>query len=364
MAVINLPTYEQFDMQNALLASIAAHTGTEGIKISSFEDVQRLVRMGLADKVFKVGDQFIANYNSTPITWDIIGIDHDIPTDKKYTKSLTIQPTKCIMDCQWDSPEALYYCAAELPAGVQKFIDGATTYEFTTTVDLEIGSQIVPSAWTSETITQVKTYANASSVDVIETCTVTASTGAATLTPINDKLRTHYGSNEYINSAIRQFLNSTDTTFAWVAKTIYDRKPTAEPYTTGGFLNLLDADLVAVLGAVDKQVARNTVTDGGGQNTFSDKVFLLSTKEVYGANEGTITGEAAYAYYSALAGAASNSAMPGRTKYLAATARNWWLRSPYLTSSCTPRLVNTAGEVNNGGGAYTALGLAPACCIV
>jgi len=45
-------------------------------------------------------------------------------------------------------------------------------------------------------------------------------------------------------------------------------------------LHQLDPDLVAVLGAVDKQVTRNTVTDGGGQDLFSDKVFLLSRVEV------------------------------------------------------------------------------------
>ena len=88
--LLNLPTAEQFDVQNALLASIASHVGTDGIAVSNFEDVQRLVRMGLHSKVFTVGDQFIADYNSTPVVWDIIGINHDIPTDKRYTNSLTI----------------------------------------------------------------------------------------------------------------------------------------------------------------------------------------------------------------------------------------------------------------------------------
>ena len=49
---------------------------------------------------------------------------------------------------------------------------------------------------------------------------------------------------------------------------------------TGGFLKQIDPELVAVLGQVDKQVARATY-DGGGQDTFSDKVFLLSRKEIF-----------------------------------------------------------------------------------
>ena len=80
--IFNLPTKEQFDVQNTLLASIASNTGTGGIKINNWEDVQRLVRMGLHTKMFTVGDQFVANYNDVPFTWDVIGINHDIPTDE------------------------------------------------------------------------------------------------------------------------------------------------------------------------------------------------------------------------------------------------------------------------------------------
>jgi hypothetical protein len=32
-----------------------------------------------------LGDQFISSYDRGQIIWDVIGINHDIPTDKKYT---------------------------------------------------------------------------------------------------------------------------------------------------------------------------------------------------------------------------------------------------------------------------------------
>lgn len=115
--ILNLPTKEQFDVQNTLLASIAAHTGTDGITVNNWEDVQRLVRMGLHTKMFTIGDQFIANYNGEPVVWDIIGINHDIPTDKRYTNSLTLQAHDCLLNGQFDAPEALYYAAEELLAG-------------------------------------------------------------------------------------------------------------------------------------------------------------------------------------------------------------------------------------------------------
>ena len=366
---LNLPTKEQFDVQNALLASIASHTGTEGIAISNWEDVQRAVRMGLADKIFKVGDQFVSSYDTGQIVWDVIGINHDIPTDKKYKNSLTLQAHDCIMNCQFDAPEALYYAETGLAAGAHIFTLNALQYTFTTTEPIPEGGQVFVSTWQSATgagvyvPTKITTYA-ADRATAIETgLDVTATTGTDTLAAVNDHRRCRYGSNNYVESAIKQFLNSDATSFAWTPKTNFDRPPSGEPYTGGGFLKLLDPELVAVLGAVDKQVARNTVTDGGGQDLFSDKVFLLSRTEVFGGTEGVTTGENPYPWYSTLTANPTTGPLAGRIKYLSGSARLWWLRSPNTGNSNCPRYVYTTGIVYylNANNAY---GLAPACCIV
>ena len=366
---LNLPTKEQFDVQNALLASIASHTGTEGIAISNWEDVQRAVRMGLADKIFKVGDQFVSSYDTGQIVWDVIGINHDIPTDKKYTKSLTLQAHDCIMNCQFDAPEALYYAEAELPAGTHVFTLNALQYTFTTAQAIPAGGQVFINAWQSAegagvyVPTKITTYA-ADRATAIETdLDVTATTGTDTLAAVNNHSRCRYGSNNYMESAIKQFLNSNATSFAWTPKTNFDRPPSGAPYTGGGFLKLLDPELVAVLGAVDKQVARNTLTDGGGQDLFSDKVFLLSRVEVFGGNEGVVAGENPYPWYSTLTANPTTDPLAGRIKYLSGSARYWWLRSPYVGNSGSPRVVGTTGNVGYTS-AYDAGGLAPACCIV
>jgi hypothetical protein len=368
--LLNLPTAEQFDVQNALLASIASHVGTDGIAVSNWADVQRLVRMGLHSKVFTVGDQFIADYNSTPVVWDIIGINHDIPTDKRYTNSLTIQAHDCLLDVQFDAAEALYYAAEELPAGQHVFTDALTKkYKFTTMQAVPVGGQVHISKWSAlegETYvpTEITTYEADRTTPIESALPVSVETVAAdTLTPINHYQRCRYGSNNYVQSAVKQWLNSSAATFAWAAQTNFDRPPTSA-FPTAGFLNLLDADLAAVIGAVDKQVAKNTVTDGGEQDTFSDKVFLLSTKEVFGASEGTITGESAYAWYSALAGAATNNPLVGRIKYLGGSARTWWLRSPNVGYASHPRTVGTSGSVYGYSSASYAGGLAPACVII
>ena len=58
------PNKEQFDTMNTLLASIASNTGT-GVKVKTFADVQQLTRCGLANKVFGVAEQFIAEKQSS-----------------------------------------------------------------------------------------------------------------------------------------------------------------------------------------------------------------------------------------------------------------------------------------------------------
>ena len=368
MGVTLLPKkfYDAFDTQNALLASIASHVGTDGIKISSWEDVQRLNRMGLAEKMFNPGDQFISSYSDTgQIVWDLIGF-RDIPTDKKYTKAMTLQAHDCILNAQFDAAEALYFAEVELLAGEQIFTLNNLKYKFTTGQAVPAGGQVFISSWETEGYvpTKITTYA-ADRTTAIESSLVVSpiESGVDTLSIVNHHQRCRYGSNNYMESAIKQWLNSEASVFTWTAKTNFDRPPSGAPYTGAGFLKLLDPDLAAVLGAVDKQVARNTVTDDGGQDLFSDKVFLLSRVEVFGGTEGTTTGEEVYPYYSALAENPTTDALVGRIKYLDGSARNWWLRSPYPGCAHFPRFVYPSGTVYFSYAVY-AFGAAPACCIV
>ena len=259
----------------------------ERTKIKDWKSVQDIVRAGMGHKIFQVGDQFMALFDGEPFVWDVIGIDHDKPTDPRFTHSLTIQSHDCLLTAQFDAPE-----------------------------------------------------------------------------PDNpDSNRQQYGNNRYLHSAIRQWLNSAETTFTWQPQHQYDVAPTGAPYNGAGFLKLLDPDLVAVLGAVDKQVARNTVTDGGGQDLFSDKVFLLSRVEVYGGTEGETSGEAPYPYYESLAPSPTGAALDGRIKYLGASARQWRLRSPSLTGAGSPRNVSANGGLGSGP-ASNFHGVAPAVVIV
>ena len=90
------------------------------------------------------------------------------------------------------------------------------------------------------------TYA-ADRTTVIEAdLSVTTSIGTDTLLPVNHQQRCRYGSNNYKESAIRQFINSDAASFAWTPKTNFDRPPSGASILWrrifGG--KLLDQELV------------------------------------------------------------------------------------------------------------------------
>ncbi len=343
------PNAEQFDVMNSLLASIASNMTDGAIGVKSWADVQRVVRMGIASKIFTIGDQLMANWNGTPRVWDVIGIDHDTPTDSRFTHSLTIQANNILRSGRISGPEAMYNAVTELPAGTYIFTTNGVQYTFTSTQAVPAGGVIYIKT-RSEYVPLTLTIYGADRTSIIEDdIAVTTTSGTDNLSPINDHVRMRYGNNNYHISAIRQWLNSELATFAWQPLGLYDMPSS---YETAGFINLLDADLQAVIGAVDKQVALATY-DGGGQELFSDKVFLLSRVEMGFGGEGVTTGESVYDFWS---GASNADRIKGSPSY-------WWLRSPYVSGTDIARTVNPSGELRNLS-AYNSIGLAPACVII
>ena len=296
--VLNLlseSTYiEKMDMQNALLKAIATNGGGGGdtpVEVESWAVVQQLVRLGIAAKVFSIGDQLVCNHATYgKLTWDIIGIDHDTPVNSEYTHSLTIQLHDCL----------------------------GATFQF----------------------------------DAAE--------------PTNpDTNRQSYGSNNWSESGIRQWLNSAGNPGTWwEAKTDYDVQPTYAT-STAGFMKGLDADFLAAVGEVSKITAKNTVTDGGGSDTTTEKFFLLSLTEIYGGLNNSISEGVVYPYYSdnSALTAAGTGTDANRIKYRNGSAQYWWLRSPHPSYSNNVRNVLTTGNVSDIS-AYGSGGVAPACCII
>jgi len=375
---------EKMDVLNTFLGQIASAQLTDAGGLS-WKTVQTLVRAGLASKVFKIGDQLTCNKGTTTLAWDVIGMDVDTPADSQFTHTMTLQLHDCLSaNMQYDNTEALYYCETALAAGTYNFTllsgydtsyGGGKTFQFTLTKEVPAGGVIMfPWAYNTQAAsTKISTYASRTATTATETVAVTEGSEGTSLgtadgktTNMNHTHRIRYGSNNWKESGIRQFLNSDKAAGAfWTPQTIFDRPPSWNA-STAGFMSDLDSDFLAVIGETRKVVSRNTVTDGGGSDTLDDKFFLLSRREIYAGNElsSVIEGEPYpyYQNYSALSSAGAG-ADANRIKYRNGNAQWYWLRTPNAGNGYYVRHVYSGGTLN-GYGANNSGGVAPACNII
>ena len=146
---------------------------------------------------------------------------------------------------QCDNTEALYYTKDGLAAGIYHFTllpgydttyGGGSTFQFQLTKPVPAGGILMfPWGWnTQASTTKISSYTKVTDTDAIETVPVSLGAGGTDLGTADGKTenmnhthRIRYGSNNWSESAIRQWLNSDGAagTF-WVPKTVFDRPPT------------------------------------------------------------------------------------------------------------------------------------------
>lgn len=330
----------------------------------------------------KLGDAVVVHETTNKLVFDVIGIDHDTPADSQFKHSLTLQLHDLYQNIQFDSTEAIYYAREELaagtynitlPAGYDVENGGGKTYQFTLTKPVPAAGQIMfPWAYQHQaSATKVSTYVNASAV--IETVSVqegsegtSLGTADGTVSDLNYIQRARYGSNNWAESDLRMMLNSSAAPGGtWTRQSKFSHKPSWAD-TESGFLRGVDPDFISVLGEVTKLTALNTLTDGGGSKTSTEKIFLLSRSEVYGNFENSVDEGAAYPYYKNYSDFASKNDGndTNRIKYQSnGTPYYWWLRTPHTGNASGVRNVIPTGAVY-GYDANGSNGLAPACCIV
>ena len=324
------------------------------------------------------------------LVFDVIGFDHDTPTNSQLTHSMTLQLHKELDTAlRFDSPEAAFYIDANtypqgLAAGTYNFTwtydTGSIvrgTYQFTLAEDVPVGGQIVIGTNRDNvalTDCKISTYAAVGDTNAIESdAAITSGSGGTSLgtitaTDVTDSVNSAqhimYGSNRWATSGIRQWLNADGAANTWwQAKTVFDRPTNAD---VDGFLKDIDAAFLDIIGEVSKTTQKSGY-DGYGLETTAEKFFLLSRPEVYGGTERSADGAdgTVYAYYgeghsdlpSPGTGADSN-----RIKYRDSSAQSWILRTP-SASSIGIRYIASSGGVASGY-AMTRTGIAPACVIV
>lgn len=353
----------------------------ESIKsIASWADVQKIVRSGLASRMFSVGEQLACERNGEMLVWDIIGIDHDIPVDKTKTHSMTLQLHNVFTKIQGCNVQAMFYAENGLsagtynfsiPAGIDDEYGGGKTYSFTLTKPVPVGGVVYYPWGHRKQATEVKVYTYPNNTDShIEYANVREGAEGTSLESLGElnHFDRRYGSNNWFNSATRQYINSpSEAGSVWTPKDKYDRPPSWKN-DTEGFLNGMDEDFLAVIGEVEKATALSDI-DGGGIVTESERFFLLSSTEVYGYDETATPEGKVYSYYKDLSdnNKPTSQADSNRVKYLlsdTSATSEWLLRTPQVS------LGNYIRVVTNGDGKVGRQipqwqwGVCPACCIV
>lgn len=340
------------------------------INIDSWYSVRQVVEQGLAAKYFKVGDQLACMRESDKLIWDIVNIAPD-------GTAITLLMHNTMPDLVFSAKQAAFAFPDGLAAGERHFTvaeqpwvagDVGKTISFTLTQAIPAGGQLVLNNAYSATMigSTISSFASPTATTATETVTMAEGSGGTDLgsltnagTPasgINSVQRALLGSNNWKDSAQRQMMNSDKPAGSvWTPQTIFDRPPSWAS-NTAGFLNGLDEDFLSVVSPTTYTTINNTISDGGGEYTLTDKFFLPSRTEIFGTNELTNYPEGEqFDYYVGATDA-------DRIKFRAGSARAWRLHTPYIYHASYVRYVSSSGALVSNG-ALTALGWAPACRI-
>lgn len=376
------------DGLNKKVDTLAAVAGEE----ASWASIKKVVAAGMAPNAYPIGTQFSVSHTKYgTLLFDVIAHNHHKNPNDDAAPTMTLLMHNVIYTRPFDGAEAVYCVTAAnypegLPAGTYHFLppsdyltnaelEGWTGIQFTTTQIVPVGGQIVIVGWESGNIStkKISTFESNAAMTAIESgLTLSDGKGGTSLGTIhkynedadgfmNVLQRLRYGNNNWNESNIRQWLNADAASGWWTPTHNLDRL-SGTYANLEGFLNGINPEFAAVLGAVDVVTRKNNVFEndndrGNKVYTTRDKIFLLSNDEVGFGVEGIAQGSAVDFY--------KGAANTDRIKYdysSTATARSWWLRSPTPGYAHYARLVLTSGAQNTVS-ADNGYGAAAACVI-
>ena len=357
MSRIYLPHADQFDLTNENLAKIA-NALAASIDLSTWAGIQKAVRVGVAPDLIPVGTQLKVTHSVYgDMLFDVVAHNHFKSAHDKNAHTMTLMSHDIIAAVQFDAREAFYYADDELPAGTYNFTLsksesswGAGTYMFNLQETLPKGGQLCIAGQTTDALTSCKVTAfinqNATSEAMVSDITLgNEGTSLGTFgVELNHPRRVAYGSNNYKESAIRQFLNSSSAAGSvWKPQTKVDRPPSWAT-SLAGFAGGFDADFLSVVGKVIVPCSANSTYESldsttaiGEKYTVADKFYLVSQMEVFGNNtDSTADGSAWFPYY-------ESADAIDRIKYRDGSAVSWWTRTPNALYTNCAQCVQSAG---------------------
>lgn len=363
MGKVYLPHAEQFDEMNETLARIANAISAD-IDVSTWSGIQRAVRVGIAPSIIPVGTQLIVKHAVYgDMLYDVVAHNHFKSEHDKNAHTMTLMchgilPTSI----QYDALEAFYYADVALPAGDYSFTLSSTylslaagTYYFTLTKTLPVGGQLCIVDMTSggnAAMTDRRVYTYPNNGDSGEGCNIALGARGTSLGTFGQELnhihRVYHGSNNYKESAIRQFLNSSaEEGSVWAPQTKFDRPPSWST-TVKGFMNGLDEELINVIGKVvvpcsanDTYESPDSTTKKGMKYEVVDRIFLASQQEVLGISTNIISDDSVLLQFF------EDSADTDRIKYKGGTAVPWATRSVQALNADVCRIISPTGTTGS-----------------
>ena len=376
---------------------------------NTWDDVQYAVRRGYGSQLYPVGTQFVAHHDTYgDLVFDVVAHNHHKNPNNANSPTMTLMMHN-VIPAVFDVGEAFYAVTENnwpngLPAGTYHFLipsgfTGNTNnwggIQFTLSAPIPIGGHILPKdQWSSSsgvisTGRKLSSYSDGLNIDssVIEASIAiengTAGVSLGTILWDNDTSngymnhynRARYGSNNWRDSNVRQWLNSNAESNWWTPATTVDRLHATysdENVQSTGFLYGFDSHFLSVIQPVNVLTLCSTKFEFdnnyglGTSYTTLDKMFLLSRHEINVTANVTPTEGTALPYYTNL----TNNTQ--RIKYLyndQTTPKPQILRTQSgagASNNSVTQLLTIRADNGNTGTSYpnaSTIHVAPACVI-
>nr|DAI45376.1 MAG TPA: hypothetical protein [Caudoviricetes sp.] len=395
----------KLDRQNDYLAMLAE--GKRSEIYDSMSQISHIVRTSSLEEIkrlFPIGDQLIvpwkdmddsahnADETAYQVAWNIV--DHALVTLKDGSKvpGLWLQMHLCsAYGVQFSHSQAFKVCQDGLEAGTYHVTfgdkwgsngaDANTMWQFTLAQPVPAGGRLSGFEFLPDIKTEnfkVKSWANPSDPNPIETVNVTAGDGGTSLGTmltktvgddgLNSMQRVGYGHNRWSTSALRQYLNAAGPDW-WSSKEDFDIRP--DQYGKHGFMSGFSEDFLAAIKPIKITTALNSVEGFSTETEDTYDAFFLPALEQINANPQLANVESSYwPYWRKRLGVtgpvgwyADNSYEGYKIPALNANTPQYVrLRGANRGYACSTWYVNTSGYVDNYGASY-AYRFSPACVI-
>ena len=347
-----------------------------------WNDIKCIVKEGKARSLFPLGSQFPvekidSNGNRNVYLFDLV--DFDFYSLKKYGHTVVLMLHDILYGHEMDPREAFYCCSSALDSGFYTFKvsnqfwypeDNGVCFYFSVDKDIPAGTQLWLDMKYNETLDGKRILFFTSPLDQHpfgETLIKRGINGTflgvtdGSSANMNFMHRSIFGSNNYKESGLRQWLNSKDISGDWwKPQTRFDRPP-AYADSDDGFLYGMDDEFLSALIPVDIHAYGNDIYESDGKfhsdYVLSDRVFVPSIAEV-GLQHDSYTQEKPFRLFDV------HPQLRCKTSFLLAETpdRRWWLRNVKKENASSFYLVDSDGSlfVHTG---YYGFGVAPVCVI-